>query len=146
MQRIDDLILSKEICVLATADGNHPHTSLMAYIVDHAAMKFYFLSRKDSAKNQNLRKNPHASILIDTREEHLPHDRDNAMALTITGVYAPLRRDETAEAIVKLFVNKYPHIKSFAEHPDTELLRIEAREGLLLHGIEDAFSTKFSNG
>ena len=145
LQRIDDLILSKEICVLATADANHPHTSLMAYIVDHATMKFYFLSRKGSAKNRNLQRNPHASILIDTREEHLPHDRENAMALTVTGVYTPIKRKGTADAIMKLFVTKYPHIKAFAEHPDTELLRIEAREGLLLCGIEDAFTTKFTN-
>lgn len=135
MQIIDDLILSKDICVLATSDGIEPHASLMHFLVDHAAMKFYFLSRKDSRKNKNIKKCPHVSLLIDRRDE--------AMALTIQGVYSPIRKTQTIDAIIKLFLKKHPHMKTFADHPDTELIRIQARSAQLLQGIEEEFVTNF---
>lgn len=137
MQIIDSLIQGKSLCVLATTDGIEPHTSLMNYVVDTAVMKFYFLSRKDSRKNKNLKKHPHVSILIDRRDEGL--------ALSIDGVYSPIKTEQTAEAITKLYLLKNPHLQSFAEHPDTELIRIEAKQGELAMGVTDIFTTKFTN-
>lgn len=137
LQLINQLIQSKGLCVLATSDGLKPHTSLMNYFVDHAAMKFYFLSSRDSRKNKNLGKCPHVSLLIDRRNENV--------ALTIEGVYSPIRKEQTVEAITNLFVLRHPHLKAFAEHPDTVLIRIEAREGQLMMGIDDQFVTKFKN-
>ncbi|MDC0336507.1 pyridoxamine 5'-phosphate oxidase family protein [Pseudodesulfovibrio sp.] len=131
------MVLSKDLCVLATSDGIQPLTSLMTYFVDHAAMKFYFLSYKDSQKNKNLKKHPHVSMLIDRRDEGL--------ALSIQGVYSPIKKKQTAEAITKLFLMKHPQLKSFAEDPKTELFRIEAKSGQLAHGTEGTFTTKFKN-
>jgi nitroimidazol reductase NimA-like FMN-containing flavoprotein (pyridoxamine 5'-phosphate oxidase superfamily) len=145
LQILDELILSREICVLATSDGMEPYTSLMTYLLDHASMKFFFLTRKDSRKSRNLRKCAHVSLLIDTREEHLPHAPGSAMALTIQGVYVPIKKPQTIDAIVKRFVIKYPHMSEFAAHPDTELVRIRARSAQLLIGFEDKFETKFEN-
>ena len=143
MQIIDDLILSRELCVLATSDGIEPYTSLMTYLIDHASMKFFFLTKRNSRKSRNLRKCPHVSLLIDNRDKHLANSPDMAMALTIQGVYIPLRKDQTIDAIIKRFIMKYPYIQDFATHPDTELVRIQARTGLLLQGFEDKFETKF---
>lgn len=141
MQLLDELILKKDMCVLATTDGIAPHTSLMMYLVDHASMKFYLLSRKDSRKNKNLRQHPHASLLIDSRED----TRAAALALTIQGVNAPIKTTQTADAITKRFCMKYPHMIDFAEHPDTELIRIQATEAHLVQGMEDSFHIKFKN-
>ncbi len=137
MQIIENLIQSKTLCVLATTDGIEPHATLMNYVVDPAVMKFYFLSRKDSQKNKNIKKHPHVSILIDRRDEN--------QALSIQGVYAPIKTEQTAKAITKLYLMKNPHLKKFAEHPDTELIRIEAKSGSLALGLEELFSTKFTN-
>lgn len=136
-QIIDDLIMAKDICVLATSDGNTPHTSLMTYFLDHAVMKFYFLSRKTSKKSKNLRKSPHVSLLIDRRDENL--------AVTIEGVYSPVKKKQTVEAIKKLYLMKHPHMTDFAEHPDTELIRIVGRSAELAQGVDDIFTTKFKN-
>lgn len=137
MQIIDDLILGKDQCVLATVEGNQPHTSLMTYFVDHATMKFYFLSRKSSRKNKNLRKNPHVSLFIDRRDEK--------QTLSIQGVYAPIKKKQTIEAIIKLFLLKHPHLRHFAEDPDTELIRIMGQSAQLITGFEDSFTTKLEN-
>ncbi len=145
MQLIDELILGQELCVLATSDGQEPHASLMTYLLDHASMKFFFLTRKASRKSRNLRKCAHVSLLIDNRATHLPHSPDTALALTIHGVHVPLRKDQTIDAIVKRFIMKYPYIQEFALHPDTELIRIQARSATLLQGFEDKYETKFEN-
>jgi general stress protein 26 len=137
LQLIDDLIQSRGLCALATSDGRIPHVSLMNYFVDHAAMKFYFLSPEDSLKTKNLRKCPYASLLIDRREEDV--------ALTIEGVFSPIRKKQTVEAIIRLFILRHPHMESFAKAPGTTLLRIEAREGQLMHGLESQFKVKFKN-
>ncbi len=137
MQIIDSLIQGKNLCVLATTDGIETRTALMNYVVDKAVMKFYFLSRKDSHKSKNIKKHPHVSILIDRRDEGL--------ALSIQGVYAPIKTKQTAQAITKLYLMKNPHLKEFADHPDTELIRVEAKSGSLASGINEIFTTKFKN-
>ena len=97
-------------------------------------MKFYFLSPKTSKKNKNLKKNPHVSLLIDQRDEDL--------ALSIEGDYAPIKKKQTIEAIIKLFLLKNPHMKHFAQHAEVELLRIEGKSGQLVSGFGDVFFHK----
>jgi len=137
MQIIDNLVLSKDLCVLATTDGIEPLTSLMTYVVDHATMKFYFLSPKDSQKNKNIKKHPHVSILIDRRDE--------GQALTIQGVYSPIKTKQTEKAITKLFLAKHPQLKDFAESEDTELIRIMGKKAILAENIHKIFEAKLKN-
>ena len=137
MQIIDDLIQAKDMCVLATSDGVEPHTALVTYFADHAAMKFYFLSRKTSQKNKNLNKFPHVSLLIDRRDESL--------ALSIQGVNSPIKKKQTVDAIKKLYLMKHPHMREFAEHPDTQLIRILGKKARLAQGLNNEFITKLTN-
>lgn len=136
LQIIDDLVTQEQFCVLATSNGIQPLTSLMTFFADHAAMKFYFLSRRDSQKTKNLKKHPHVSILLDKRNENI--------ALTIQGVYSPIRKEQTVDAITKIFIKKYPYLSEFANDSNTELIRIEARTADLVEGVEQKFSTKFT--
>ncbi|MCJ2164469.1 MULTISPECIES: pyridoxamine 5'-phosphate oxidase family protein [unclassified Pseudodesulfovibrio] len=137
MQIIDDLITSEDICVLATTDGIQPHNSLMHFFADHAAMKFYFLSRKSTQKNKNLKICPHVSMLIDRRDEKV--------ALVIQGVNSPIKKKQTEDAIIKLYLLKHPQMRALAEDPDTELIRILGRSAELCCGFTDVFTTKLQN-
>lgn len=137
MQIIDDLVTNEMFCVLATTDGVEPLCSLMTMFADHASMKFYFLSRKDSQKSKNIKKYPNVSILIEQREKHI--------ALTVQGVFSPIQREQTVEAITKIFLMKHPELKEFAESPDTELLRVNGRKAMLVSGIDEKFETKIKN-
>jgi general stress protein 26 len=109
----------------------------MTYFADHAAMKFYFLSRKTSQKNKNLNKSPHVSILIDRR--------DKGLALSIQGVNSPIKKQQTIDAIKKLYLMKHPHMLEFATHPDTELIRILGKKARLAQGYDNEFITKLVN-
>lgn len=137
MQLIQDLITTESLCVLATVGQHGPHTSIMTFFADHAVMKFYFLSRKTSRKNKHIKKNPHVSLLIDRR--------DDFMSLSIDAVYTPIKSKQTQKAIRKLFLLKAPHLKEFASHPDTELIRVEGRFATLAQGYTDVFTTKLKN-
>jgi uncharacterized protein YhbP (UPF0306 family) len=134
LRLIDDLICTEEFCVLCTADGSQPHSSLMHFFADHAAMKFYFLSRRTTKKNRNIHANPHVSILIDRRKK--------GVALSIEGVYSPIRRGQTSEAIVRLYLLKHPELAELAADPDTELIRVEGRSATLSVGVDEDFHVK----
>jgi general stress protein 26 len=142
-QLIDELVLGQDICVLATTDGLEPHACLMTYIVDHASMKFFFLTMKNSQTSRNLRKSAHVSLLIDTRDAQVPHNPDMTLALTIHGVNMPVRKGQTITAIIKRIIMKYPYLDQFAAHPDVELIRIQARSAQLVQGLDSKFETKF---
>lgn len=137
MQIIDDLVVNEKHCVLCTTNGIELHTSLMRFVCDHAAMKFYFLSPKNSRKNANLRKNPHVSLLIDRREERI--------ALSIEGVFSPIRTEQTAKAITRLYLMKHPDMRDLTDDPDTELIRILGRTAQLSQGFDDIFIKKLKN-
>lgn len=134
---IDDLVLNTDTCVIATTDGIAPHASLRTYFADHAAMKFYFLSRNNTRTDKNIKKSPHVSMLIDKREDSL--------SLAIEGVYSPIKNEQTIDAIVKLYLMKHPYMKDFATHPDTELIRILGKKAVLIQGLDDRFETNFKN-
>lgn len=137
MQIIDDLVSNEKLCVLATTDGIEPLCSLMTMFADHATMKFYFLSNKDSLKNRNIKQHPHVSMLIERRDEN--------WALTVQGVYSPIRKKQTADAIRRLFLMKHPELDEFSRHPDTELIRIQGRFASLAIGPYETFQTKLKN-
>jgi general stress protein 26 len=137
MQIIKDLVTHEKLCVLATTDGIEPLCSVMTLFVDPATMKFYFLSRKNSQKNKNIKSHPHVSILLEKREQRI--------ALTIQGAYSPIKKQQTVDAITKLFIMKYPEIKEFSDHPDTELLRVNGHNAQLMTDIDEKFKTKLKN-
>ncbi|BDQ34925.1 pyridoxamine 5'-phosphate oxidase family protein [Pseudodesulfovibrio portus] len=136
-QIIDDMVSNENLCVLATIEGNVPHTSLMTFFADHAAMKFYFLTHSTSKKYKNLKKNPHVSLLIDRRADDL--------ALSIEGHHLPIRKKQTVEAIIRLYLLKHPEMEEFANHPDTELIRIQGTAAQLAQGMDTIFTTKLKN-
>ncbi|WP_231856590.1 pyridoxamine 5'-phosphate oxidase family protein [Pseudodesulfovibrio piezophilus] len=137
MKIIEDLVINEEFCILATSNGIEPWTSLMTFFADHAAMKFYFLSHKNSQKSKNIKRNPHVAIHIDRREHNL--------SLTIAGVYSPIKKQQTAEAIKHLIPIKHPELKDFIEDDNVELIRIQGQNAQLMHGFSDKFEIKLKN-
>ncbi len=136
LETIKTLVKSKDICVLGTSNGDLPHTSLMAYAADKDAQFFWLISSMSTRKMRNLRANPHASLLIDTREQHLPDHRDRAMALTVSATYIPPSSRGELMVLKERFISYMPHMQDFAERGDTTVITLRANSFLLLAGLD----------
>ena len=61
IERMIELLRSKDLCVLATVSGGVPHCSLMAYAPDETGRSLYMTTRQATTKFENLRENPRVS-------------------------------------------------------------------------------------
>jgi len=135
---IRELISANDICTLATAADNVPHTSLMSYLQSGDARQIYLLTSRSTRKYSNCLRNPSVSLLIDTRETSGRENRAGTKALTLSGECAiPSSGDERSK-LKALFAQKFPHLSSLAAHPDSEVLVVRLRSAQLLSGAQDS--------
>lgn len=138
LQRIRALINSKDICVLATAAGNAPYCSLMAYVADEEGKTIYLVTSRKTRKWGNITENPRVSLLIDTREEHGGDRRPEAQALTVTGIAERLADPAEREAARNRLLHRHPHLRPILQDPEAEPFCVRIRSFLLLDGLLDA--------
>ncbi len=138
LEVMKELMKSKDTCVLATVSGNEPHCSLMSYAVDEDCREIYMMTLRNTRKYENLMANPAVSLLVDTRGQDSPENRPRTKALTVTGRFERIESEEEQERIRNRLLERHPHLKAFAESPETEFFRIRAKSFQLLDGITDA--------
>ncbi|WP_243545272.1 pyridoxamine 5'-phosphate oxidase family protein [Pseudodesulfovibrio tunisiensis] len=136
------LIASRDICVLATTNGEEPHTSLMAYAAETDGTVLYLVTRKASRKYLNILTVPRVSLLIDTRDEHLTEDRASMLALSVNGTAEPITDSTVAGPCMERFLDRHPDMEGFVSREDSVFLRIRAESFLLLRGPESARHVK----
>ena len=135
LDKMKEMVRKKDLCVLATAAGNTPHCSLMAYVTDPDCREIYMATQKNTLKYRNLVANPPVSLLIDTRDEHPADDRPFKKALTVDGVFHQID-DPAGEASARgNLLERHPHLKAFLDRPETEVFAIRITSFLLLDGI-----------
>ena len=137
-EKIRSLIRAQGTCVLATASGNRPHCSLMAYSTNPSCDEIYFIMLNDSRKYQNMCKNTAVSLLIDTRQDKLEADYTETMALTASGRFDRIIKGTERERIRKELSRKHPGLKDFFENPEGEPVKIIIESYLLLEGPKKA--------
>lgn len=130
---IKALIQSRRHCVLATAYENQPYCSLMAYAASPDSIRIYMVTSRDSRKFRNLKENPRASLLIDSR------DLEAAQALTIEGGFEEINTDAAKKEIRKLLLADHPQLKNFTDQPDAGYICIHLRSLIFLNGLTDAY-------
>ena len=134
IDRIKQLILENNMCVLATSYDNRPHCSLMAYLPNQEADIIYMVTRKETHKYKNLLENPQVSLLIDTRTQEGAQGRAAIQALTIAGTCMPVQEPTEKDSVCRQIVNRHPHLKELAEHPDAAVVAVKLDSFLLLDG------------
>jgi general stress protein 26 len=136
IEKIKALVFEKDICVLATVSEKRPHCSLMAYVADENAEKFYMTTSKLTKKYTNIENNPNVSLLVDSREKQ---PRNQAQALTVSGVCETISSDDSQKATLKkMLLEKHPHLETILEKPDSEILCVTVESYLFLDGLTDA--------
>jgi nitroimidazol reductase NimA-like FMN-containing flavoprotein (pyridoxamine 5'-phosphate oxidase superfamily) len=139
LEKMKALIQAKDICVWATVSGDKPHCSLMAYAADDTCHEIYMVTHKKTKKYKNLMKNPHVSLLIDSRDEDMGPRRFKAKALTVSGVFEKIEDQGKKDFACARLLKGHPHLKEFALDPDAEVLRIIVTSFLLLDGLTDSY-------
>ena len=135
LDKIKDLILRKDSCVLATTDGETPHCSLMAYVPCDSGERLFLATSSASRKYQNIQRHPRVSLLIDTRGEQ---QREFTQAVTVTGTCDFLQDTAKIAQIKADFVRQHPHLDDFIRKDDIAVMCVEVDFFLLLEGPERA--------
>lgn len=138
LEEMKALVRQKDICVLATASENQPHCSLMAYTTDDACREIYMVTNKLTRKYKNLKENPFVSLLIDTRDEDTGSGRLKAKALTVEGAFEGIEDEARKDTIRNRLLERHPHLRELALHPDAEVFSIKVMSFLLLSGPTDS--------
>lgn len=142
LEKMKELIRSQDMCVLATAAGNRPHCSLMAYVTDEHCREIYMVTHRNTAKFRNATENPSVSLLIDTRLEDEGDRRQRARALTVSGLFERIENPERREAIRARLLERQAHLRDFATHPEAEVFAVKILALQLLDGITDSYYEK----
>ena len=135
LDKIKDLILRKDSCVLATTDGETPHCSLMAYVPGDSGRRLYLVTSIASRKYRNILRHPRVSLLIDTRGEQ---EREFTQAVTVTGTCGILQDTVRISQIKADFLRQHPHLNDFIRKDDIAIICIQVDFFLLLEGPERA--------
>jgi nitroimidazol reductase NimA-like FMN-containing flavoprotein (pyridoxamine 5'-phosphate oxidase superfamily) len=134
----------KDVCVLATASGENPHCSLMAYTTNEECSEIYMVTYRNTRKFKNMTENPSVSLLIDTRDEHKGSHLPEAEAMTVSGVFERLEDDHEKRIIRDRLLKRHPYLKIFLDHQNSEIVRIRIQSFLLLQGFTDAHFEEIS--
>ncbi len=138
LEKIKSLIQEKDSCVLATTSDEGPHCSLMSYAPDVATKEIYMLTQRKTKKYRNLLVNPAVSILIDTRTGSSLQPQET-MALTINGTFQKIEEESRREKALKGLLERHPHLKTFTQNPDVELIAIRINSLQLLEGLTASY-------
>jgi len=142
LKEMKKIVKDKEVCVLATVTDNVPHCSLMSYVADRDCREIYMMTLKGTKKYRNLAVNKTVSLLIDTREEDCGSDRARIKALTVNGLFTPIKSAAKRKLVRQKLLNKHPQLKALAGDPDAEVFAIRVKSFQLLDGVKNAYFVK----
>ena len=138
LEQIHRLIQEQDVCVLATASENRPHTSLMAYAAAQDSHTIFLASSRSTRKYGNVSRNPSVSLLVNDLGNTPRPERSQAQALTLSGVAASMPEGQAKAEARELMLARHPHLQTFLDHPDVDLLAVEVETVLLLIGVRES--------
>lgn len=126
--------------VLATAGADGPHTSLMAYVAQEDGHSVFMVMAAGSRKWENICAEPRVSLMVDSRTDVGPHQKDSIEALTVSGVASSVPAgDDAFRRIREMLLGKHPQLEQFVNDEQGRIIRVDATQFLLLSGVSDAF-------
>ena len=108
---IHGLLQKEKLGVIATEGRPYPYATLVGFAFTKDLRFVSFATMRDTRKYRNIMKNPHVSVLIDTRKDNIDDFKD-AVALTILGKAAEVKRSDKNRHMRK-YLKRFPHLKNF---------------------------------
>jgi nitroimidazol reductase NimA-like FMN-containing flavoprotein (pyridoxamine 5'-phosphate oxidase superfamily) len=140
IEKMKSLIRDGGSCVLATAQDNQPHCSLMSYITNEDCSRIYMMSLRETMKYRNLLANGAVSMLIDTRDQTAGQSGGQAkiLALTIHGLFEEIADRAERDEIFRRLLARHPRLSPLARRPDADVFAIRIKSLELLDGVIEA--------
>ena len=124
------LLDSQRLAVVATQMPEGPYASLVAFAASDDLRTIAFVTSRATTKYRNLYANPNVSVLIDSRT-HSVEDFSTGTAVTAVGRATDIPKS-AAEATVRRFVHKHPHLEAFVQAPSTAICRVAVKKYYLV--------------
>ncbi len=136
------LLTTQPLAVVATQQGGHPYTSLVAFAASEDLRRIVFFTSRATTKYRNLSEVPYVSLLIDSRT-HSVEDFTAGAAVTVLGRVAEIG-DKQGAALLDGFLRKHPHLEVFVRAPSTALCGVEVATYVLVTRFQHVVEMKVS--
>jgi len=134
-KRLEDLLDTQKLGVLATHGHGQPYGSLVFFVAVPGGRQILFATYRSTRKYANLLSNPRVAMLIDSRSNG-DADIHEAVAVTATGTVEELPPGER-ERGRRLYLEKLPHLADFVGNDACALLRLQVHTYYLVHRFQD---------
>lgn len=128
--KIKELLDLQSLAILATNNGESPHTYLVGYNTSGDLKHIYFATFRETQKYGSIRKIPHVSLRIDSRTNNTGNFK-NDEAITVLGTVSDAGEEEKNLAFEQ-YVEKYPDLKIFLKDPHCVFLKVNVEKYIYL--------------
>ena len=135
LEKIKTLVRENDICVLATAGVEGPHTSLMAYLCSEDVTDIYLVM---SRRSRQIPKHRPGSKSQFAGGYPRKDPRSTIRALTIDGQARVVLDEGESNMMLQAFARRHSHLNGLLEQGDISLVRIQIRTLQLLNGPQQA--------
>jgi len=125
-QLLGRLFASQRLAVLATQSAGQPYSNLVAFCEAGNLQYLLFATSRNTRKYANLVASPLVSLLIDSRSNQ-DSDFREAIAVTAIGRAEEVKGPEK-ERLLRLYLEKHPHLAEFVKSPDNTLFRVKVSD------------------
>ena len=122
--RLKRLDRTQRHAVLATASGNRPHASLVAFALAPDCRALLFATPKATTKHRNMIRNSRVSLVIDNRE-NTGKDYLGAEAITIFGRAREVKQKRARAGMAAILIRKHPALREFIDASTTALMLVK---------------------
>lgn len=134
-KRLDDLLNTQKLGVLATQSDGQPYGSLVFFAATPDGREILFATYRATRKYANLVSNPRVAMLVDSRSNR-DTDVHQAMAVTATGTVEEPNPSER-DACRRIYLGKLPHLGDFVGNDACALLRLKVRTYYLVNRFQE---------
>ncbi len=133
--RIRDLLASQKFAVLSTQEQGHPYLSIVAFAETDDLLSILFATTRDTRKHENISSRSGVALLMDNRSNEAA-DISEAIAVTAIGTAYEVS-ESGKEAMVRVYLEKQPHMKQFLSSPSTALIRVDVKSYILVSRFQE---------
>ena len=134
-QAVHALLRQQQLGVLSTAAEDSPYASLVAFAVSADDRRLYFATPRATRKFANMAANSRVALLVNNSVNH-PEDFHLAKAVTAVGSARPVP-EARLDAVRSHYLEKHPHLESFAHAPSCVFLEIRVDRYILVERFQN---------